>query len=86
MNGKCYSATGTKVDSQKLLISADIASAYPENAKVKSWVRTWQLKRDRLVVQDKFLLSEAVEYNKVHFLTWGCPQVKGELGFWSLAS
>ena len=78
MNGKCYSATGTKVDSQKLLISTDIASAYPENAKVKSWVRTWQLKRDRLVVQDKFLLSEAIEYNKVHFLTWGCPQVKGD--------
>lgn len=74
-NGKNYHATHTKVDSRRLLFSTDIAAAYPEEAKVKSWVRSWQLRSDRLVVQDKFSLSEARECNTVYFLSWGRPYV-----------
>ena len=39
--------------------STDIAGAYPEDAKVKSWVRSYTLNRGKsFVINDKYELSE----------------------------
>ncbi|MDP4291424.1 MAG: heparinase II/III family protein, partial [Bacteroidota bacterium] len=46
-------------DSKKVFFSADIAGAYPEKAKVKSWVRSYTLNRGKsFTLADKFELSE----------------------------
>ncbi|MEG1333281.1 MAG: heparinase II/III-family protein [Bacteroides sp.] len=70
-NGRNYKATQVKFDSKKKMFSADIATAYPESAKVKSWTRSYVLKGDKLQINDTFELREAIEKNIVHFMTWG---------------
>lgn len=69
--GRRYKATQVKFDSKRNLFSADIATAYPERAGVKSWVRSYTLKKDRLQVSDQFELNETIEKNMIHFMTWG---------------
>lgn len=70
-NGRSYKATKVKFDAKKNRFSADIATAYPERAKVKNWTRSYVLKADRLQINDTFELGEAVEKNIIHFMTWG---------------
>ena len=70
-NGRNYKATQVKFDSKKKMFSADIATAYPESAKVKNWTRSYVLKGDKLQINDTFELGEAVEKNIIHFMTWG---------------
>lgn len=70
-NGRNYKATQVKFDSKKKKFSADIATAYPESAKVKNWTRSYVLKGDKLQINDTFELGEAVEKNIIHFMTWG---------------
>ena len=56
---------------KKRTFSADIATAYPEEAKVKSWVRSYTLGDNKLSIQDVFALKEAVAPNQINFLSWG---------------
>ncbi len=48
-----------RADAKSATFSTDIAGAYPENAKVKSWVRTYTLNRGKsFVISDKFELTQ----------------------------
>ncbi len=69
--GKEYKATNTRADRRNMTFSVDIAKAYPEEACVDSWVRSYQLKKGKLVFSDNFKLSETKASNIVNFLTWG---------------
>jgi len=51
--------------------SADIAGAYPAEAKVQKWVRSYSMSGKSVKMTDKFSLSEAVAPNELHFMTWG---------------
>jgi hypothetical protein len=51
--------------------SLNIAGAYPKEAKVEKWTRSYQLKDTELRINDVFTLSEAVAPNIVNFMTWG---------------
>lgn len=59
------------VRSGRNTFSADIAGAYPEEAGVRSWVRSYTLKNGALDITDSFDLNEASAPNKVNFMTWG---------------
>lgn len=58
MQGRKYHAEGTRFSSNKAQIqfSADIAKAYPEEAAVRKWTRTYTLKRGK-----SFSISDAFE-------------------------
>ena len=61
--GAQYKAKNTtfSANEKSVVFSTDIAGAYMENAKVKSWVRTYTLNRGKnFVISDKFQLSEIV--------------------------
>jgi len=61
MNGERYKANNSsfKANSSMVFYSTDIAAAYPEAAKVKSWVRSYTLKRGKsFTVSDKYQLKE----------------------------
>ena len=51
--------------------SVNIAGAYPAEAKVSKWTRSYQLSGKQLIVNDSFKLDEAVAPNSVSFMTWG---------------
>ena len=61
----------TVCNEKNRFFSTDIAAAYPAEAKVKSWVRSYKLDDRKLVVADNYTLNEVLAPNQVNFLTWG---------------
>ena len=71
--GSQYKATNVSFDPARMSFSADIATAYPEEAGVNRWIRTYTLNKGKneLKVKDSFTLNELKEPNQINFLTWG---------------
>jgi hypothetical protein len=69
--GGNYKAKGTMFDANKMLFSTDIANAYPADAQVNSWKRTCMMKKNSIIVVDKYNLKSASKLNEINFMTWG---------------
>lgn len=69
--GSEFRATDVHFDSRRMYFSANIATAYPAEANVKKWVRSYQLGKNSLKIEDSFSLDKADKPNQVNFLTWG---------------
>jgi len=69
--GSEYKATGVVFDSKKFTFSANIAAAYPKEACVDKWIRSYTLQNNQLKINDFFRLSEIKQKNQINFLTWG---------------
>ena len=69
--GQEYKATNVVCKEKQRFFSADISTAYPEEAAVNSWTRSYKLENKRLVITDKFSLKETRAANQVNFLVWG---------------
>ena len=69
--GQEYKATNVVCKEKQRYFSADISTAYPEEAAVNSWTRAYKLENKRLVITDKFSLKETKAANLVNFLVWG---------------
>lgn len=69
--GQEYKATNVVCKEKQRFFSADISTAYPEEAAVNSWIRSYKLENKRLVITDKFSLKETKATNQVNFLVWG---------------
>lgn len=67
--GKKYKATGTATTRNSF--KTDIATAYPEEAKVKTWTRTYNVQSNQVQIKDAFELSETIAPNIINFMTWG---------------
>ena len=68
-NGRQYKAKNCR--STPASFSVDIAGAYPEEACVQKWIRSYSLAGKVLKIRDSFSLREAKEPNRLHFMTWG---------------
>jgi len=82
--GAQYRSKIVTFDPKKSLFSLDLAGAYPQEASVEKWQRTYQLQpKGGLVIQDEFKLKKAIKPNQLNFLTWGKPDVSvsGIVGF-----
>ena len=69
--GAQYKATRVQFNPRKNTFSADIASAYPSQSEVKSWVRSYTMSDAGLRIEDAFTLNKIIAPNQVNFLTWG---------------
>lgn len=69
--GSAYKARNVKADGRQLSFSADIAGAYPKEAAVERWVRSYRLSKNTLTMADDFALTAAKAPNQINFLTWG---------------
>ena len=59
-----------KATAQTVNFAADIAGAYPAEAAVKSWLRSYQLNRGKsFIIRDKFTLTENKGNTSLHFMT-----------------
>ena len=72
--GREYQAKNAtfEADSKKAVFSTNISDAYPEDAMVEKWVRTYRLDRNkRFVVQDNYQLGEVTdEPTTLNFVTY----------------
>lgn len=69
--GSEYKATDVRFDPKRMSFSANIATAYPAEANVKKWIRSYQLGKNSLKIEDAFTLSKAEKPCQINFLTWG---------------
>lgn len=69
--GSRYKADDARFDPKRMSFSADISAAYPEEAHVTKWVRSYKLDRNELKIQDSFSMTEVKEPNRIRFLAWG---------------
>lgn len=68
------------------IFKLDIAGAYPEEAKVSTWVRTYELKRNQsFVITDNYRLTTATGNTALHFMTSAIP-VKQKEGVATLSA
>jgi len=72
-DGAQYKAKNTNfsADKNKAFFTTDIAGAYPEEAKVKSWVRSYTLKRGKsFTIADKYELTEKKGITSSNLMTY----------------
>lgn len=67
--GKKYKASETSATGNSF--RTNIAAAYPEEAKVKKWIRSYSVKQNQVQINDAFELTETFAPNIVNFMTWG---------------
>lgn len=70
-DGSRYQAKDVKANGKKFSFSLDISGAYPAEAAVNRWIRSYQLKKNSLLISDQFSLRETKAPAQVNFLTWG---------------
>ena len=75
--GATYKATQVQADKRKSTFTANIATAYPAEAEVESWIRSYSLQKGQLRISDSFRLTTAKQPNQINFMTWG--QVNTEI-------
>ena len=71
-NGEKFKATDVhfKDTKQSTWFSADIANAYVAEANIKSWIRTYQLKRKKeFIISDRWLLNKTTGETVLNFMT-----------------
>ncbi len=73
--GAEYKARDVKFDPNKKLFSMDIAGAYADTSAAQSWIRSYTLKEDALIVDDVFMLKNMRVNNVINFLTWAEPDI-----------
>jgi hypothetical protein len=74
-NGNDYRSGQVSFNADKQRFSLDIAGAYPDEAAVEKWVRTYSLREDQLLIEDDFRLKEAKAPTQVNFLCWAKPEL-----------
>jgi len=76
--GSEYKATDAVFNPKKFSFSANIAKAYPKEACVDSWVRSYVLNNNQLTINDSFRMSEIKQKNQINFLTWGKVDISNQ--------
>lgn len=69
--GKRYRSANVKADKSKQTFALDIAKAYPEEAGINKWERSYKLAKNSLQIEDKFDINNAQTANQLNFITWG---------------
>ncbi|MGV8829472.1 MAG: heparinase II/III domain-containing protein [Breznakibacter sp.] len=75
--GRQFRSSNVKCDKNKKSFSLDISQAYPLEAAVKQWERTYTMKeKGGLVIADQFELSAAKAPLVINFLTHAAPELE----------
>ena len=67
--GAIYKASN--ISTRKNFFSVNIAGAYPKEASVEKWIRSYELRNNQVLINDVFTLSEAKAPNLINFMSWG---------------
>lgn len=73
--GSKYRSADVVFDAKKSIFSLNLAKAYPEEAGIVYWKRSYQLKNEGLSIEDDFKLKHAKENNQINFLSQQKPDI-----------
>ena len=74
-DGKEFRAGKLVFDEKKKYFSVDITSAYPDEAQMQKWVRSYKLEKSKLKITDLFALKKSLSDNEVVFMVPAFPKV-----------
>lgn len=74
-DGAKYKAKNTRFDETTLTFSTDISGAYPKEANVAAWERSYSLGAERVIIKDEYLLKEASEGTTINFMLPKKPDI-----------
>src|SRR5690606_34464327 len=74
--GETYRARNVSFVPKQNRFVLDIAGAYPADAGVSRWLRTYQLARGRLTITDAFAIENPGQANVIHFLLAEKPELR----------
>lgn len=78
--GASYKSRNVSFDSGKGIFRLDIAGAYPAEAQVNKWFRSYQIKNGQLLIHDDFNLQQASSPHIIYFMVAEKPIVsKGKI-------
>ncbi len=80
-NGREFQAKDVKYEAGKrrAVFSLEISQAYPEDAKVKSWMRTITMEREKqIVVHDQYEIKEFQKPLQMNLMSWRKPELEEE--------
>lgn len=66
-----YRTASASFNERSKTFTTDLATAYPSEAGINQWLRTYTLKNGVLKINDKFSLKDAKVANELNFMTWG---------------
>lgn len=73
--GASYKSRDVSFDPKKGAFKLDIAGAYPAEAQVNKWFRSYQVKSGKLLIHDDFDLQQANTANIIHFMVAEKPVI-----------
>jgi hypothetical protein len=74
--GPEFRSRNVKYDQAKSTFSLDLSGAYPVEAAVEKWQRSYRLEqKGGLIIQDDFKLKKTLKTNQLNFLSWGKPDI-----------
>lgn len=74
-DGQSFKAEQLVFNEKKKFFSCNIAPAYPQEAQVNEWTRSYQLEKNKLKITDAFVLEKPVQNNQIVFMTHGEPRI-----------
>lgn len=77
-NGREFQASGTSCDTEANVFTTDLAGAYPLEAQVEKWQRTWTLGRNEMVIADAYILKGRKGDVVENFITDRPVYIEGE--------
>jgi len=73
--GASYKSRDVSFDPKKGVFKLDIAGAYPTEAQIDKWLRSYELKNGQLLIRDDFNLRQTDTANVVHFMVAEKPTI-----------
>jgi len=73
--GSQYRSRNVKFNASRSTFILDLAGAYPQEAAVEKWQRTYMLGSKELTILDDYKLKKALNSNQINFLTWAKPDI-----------
>ncbi len=74
-DGWDFRAADVSFDEVNRKFSLNIAGAYPRDAQIDHWIRSYQLGENQVTIEDHFRVNEAWAPNQLNFLTWAKPDI-----------
>ena len=75
-NGRKFKAENSTFNLKRKLFKTNIQSAYPDEAQIDFWERSYQVGKRKTVISDSYRLKALIDHSIINFMTWKKPQLE----------
>ena len=75
-NGREFRAKKTAFNPKKKLFKTNIQAAYPNEAQIDFWERSYQVGKRKTIISDNYRLKALIANSIINFMTWKRPELE----------